>query len=189
MKMLVAGTAALAGVVMLTGFALIDYSKSFDRYQQLETDQVDAIVVLTGGVGRLSRALQLFSEIQAEFLLISGVEEAASLESIFPAEALSAIDNDRIVLEKTSQSTHENALYAREIMVQRQVHKILLVTSNYHLRRALFIFQQVFPGNIEIVPYAVESDTFHLKGWWRHPRSLRLAVQECLKFWWYRIAL
>lgn len=189
MKTAVSIFSVLAGCAVLAGFALVDYSRSFYHYRQLETNQVDAIVVLTGGRGRLSRALQLFSEIRAEFLLISGVQQATSLESIFTPEELVPVDRDRIILEKISRSTHENALYAREMLQQHHVRTLLLVTSNYHMRRALFIFQNVFPPNIEIIPYAVESDNFNVESWWRQPWSLTLAFQECLKYWWYRFFL
>jgi len=164
----------------LLGFSFYEFSLSFHEYQVVQKPKVDAVMVLTGGRGRLSPALRLFSEVNADWFLISGVGEKNSLNSIFSADELEGIDPEKIILEKQSRSTYQNAAFAKDILVEKGVRSVILVTSSYHMKRALFIFRSVFPENIELIPYGVESD---------RGVGLKLAILEYLKYQWYHWTL
>jgi len=176
----------LVGSVVLS---FVQYSMSFYNNAILPPHSIEGIVVLTGGKGRLSKALELFTSSQAKFLYIAGVKEATSLEAIFTETELEGVNRSQIILEKTSKTTHENALYARDYMIQNQAGSIVLLTSVYHMKRAAYIFSRVFPANIEIYSYAIESQNFSLEDWWKNPNSLRIAFTEFLKYGWYLLFL
>jgi uncharacterized SAM-binding protein YcdF (DUF218 family) len=57
----------------------------------------------------------------------------------------------------------------------------IVVTSNYHMPRALAELARVMPG-VTLIPYAVVDNNVHLERWWTYPGTTRLLVSEYLKF-------
>lgn len=182
----------LLAVIFVLGvfiaFSFYEFSLSFDEDYSPKKSGVDAVVVLTGDRGRLSPALKFFRETEAKWFLIAGVGEKSSLNSIFSSEELNNVDQEKILLEKYSRSTYQNATYAREILLEKGVQSLILVTSNYHVKRALFIFRAIFPENVQIIPYGVESGNF-MDSWWKSAKGVKLAILEYLKYQWYRWTL
>jgi uncharacterized SAM-binding protein YcdF (DUF218 family) len=81
------------------------------------------VIVVSGGFGGLSRAIESEARSSATFLRDLGV----------PADA--------IVLEDTSRDTRENAGLTRRVLEQRGYRRVLLVTSALHMPRALAKFR------------------------------------------------
>lgn len=129
----------------------------------------EAIVVLTGDHGRIPHALELLHERGSPLLIISGTAKGISLRDLVNQQegAIFHIKEtwERIVLESESSSTIENAERTAPILAKRGIHRILLVTSDYHMGRSLAIFHQVLP-DLEIFDYSVPSSLrrFNL-GW------------------------
>lgn len=174
---------------IFTAFSFYEFSLSFYDDYSLQKYEVDAVAVLTGGRGRLSPALRLFTETNSKWFLIAGVGEKISLTSIFSSNELNNVDPEKIILEKYSRSTYQNATYARDILLEKGVRSVILVTSTYHIKRALLIFRSIFPENVYVLPYAVESDNFLSENWFRSAKGLKLAILEYLKYQWYRWTL
>lgn len=146
--------------------------------------KADAIVVLTGGLGRTEVGLNLLSSDTAGVMVLSGVHEDAELNSIFFNKKLNEKDRLRIILEKRSRSTIENAIEVRRIFEEKGFRSMVLITSGYHMKRALYIFRRVMPEDYVIMPYSVDSPNFDGTRWWGS-RSLGLLTVEFLKFYWY----
>jgi uncharacterized SAM-binding protein YcdF (DUF218 family) len=144
----------------------------------------DAIVVLTGGRGRVEEGIRLYRDGQARWLLLSGVDPAVKRSDLYRERRDEGLA-DGILLEKTSKTTLENALYARDLLTSRSVHSIQLITSRYHMQRAQLLFRQLLPKGVAIYPYPVESRNL-LAAWWRQPIGLRLLFTECYKYWLFR---
>ncbi|HBQ20394.1 MAG TPA: hypothetical protein DD708_00495 [Deltaproteobacteria bacterium] len=161
------------------GFSFSDFYQSLSNPNFTETPSVDAVVALTGGRGRLSQALKLFTESKATVLFISGARNRTSVQAIFSSEELEKIDISKIYLEQESTSTYQNALQTRNYIIQHSLGSAILVTSNYHMKRAFFIFRELFPDNVEIIPYAVDATSI----------SWKVIFLEYLKYYWYRIIL
>ena len=109
-----------------------------------------------------------------------------TLGSIFSEEELSGTDTSKIYLDPKSTSTYQNALEARSYLIQQGVLSVILVTSNYHMKRAFFIFREVFPSNMDILPYPISSENFTPEEWWRHPQTIKIALTEFVKLGWYQ---
>jgi len=146
--------------------------------------KADAIVVLTGGLGRAEVGLNLLSVGTAGVMILSGVHEDADLGAIFFNKKLNENDKLRIILEKKSRSTIENAIEVRRIFEEKGFRSMVLITSGYHMKRALYIFRRVMPGDYIIMPYSVESPNFDETRWWGST-SFGLLTAEFLKFYWY----
>lgn len=146
--------------------------------------KADAIVVLTGGKGRVEEGLRLLRRGTGDLLVLSGVNRAADLDSIFISSSLGDAERERIVLEKDSRSTYGNAVEVERIVSERSIGSLILITSGYHMKRAERTFRRVLPARVVIEPYAVDSPNFDGERWWRGT-TLWISLVEFVKYYWY----
>ena len=70
-----------------------------------------------------------------------------------------------VITEDKSNDTFENALYVLKICKRRNFRRVILVTSAYHMPRAMFLFNEVkeknygYKGGIKIIPYPTDFKT------------------------------
>jgi hypothetical protein len=55
---------------------------------------------------------------------------------------------------------------------------VLIVTSNYHTRRARYIFSRIFPSTIAISVAAARDGDFDPEKWWESRKSVKLFSRE-----------
>lgn len=157
--------------------------------ETIRTIPREAVVVLTGDHSRIPKAIELLRVRESEFLLISGA--GASLKDLVnhqgdPSTHIHEVW-EKIRLESTSTSTIENARNSIPILRRAKIHRIVLVTSDYHMLRALQIFQQV--GNdFEYISYPVVSEFTELfsSNFDKWPGGTWKIFLEYLKFNLYR---
>ena len=86
-------------------------------------------------------------------LLISGVSPTGASEGKVSAEELQTFFNVPTKwLEEKSLTTKENALYTRQLLEKEGIHKIILVTNEWHMQRAKLLFQQ---QGFDVLPASV----------------------------------
>ncbi len=104
---------------------------------------------LTSAADRIVAGFELLREGKARALLLSGgpafPAPGVRSEPEWLADALRrwGADPARIVLETTSRNTHENAVESARIAAERRWGSLLLVTSAFHMSRALGCFRKV----------------------------------------------
>lgn len=126
--------------------------------QPLDGRTTDAIVVLTGGPGRLDRGLQLMEEGAAKRMLISGVDRAVKPHEL----AVSYDVPDRlfdccITLGQEALDTRSNGIETAQWLERRGYDTVRLITSDWHMRRAAFELRQALPPDIVLVYDAVPT--------------------------------
>lgn len=147
----------------------------------------DAIVVLTGGSGRLIYGLQLLAEGKGKKLFVSGVSRNMTVPVLLRQAAsdakapLPAIDPQAIALGHQARNTIGNADETAHWLKAQGYHSILLVTSDYHMPRSLLEFQKAEPG-IRITPAPVFPSDFITGNWWMDGESRTLMLLEYHKF-------
>ncbi|HEX7618870.1 MAG TPA: YdcF family protein, partial [Verrucomicrobiae bacterium] len=105
--------------------------------------KADAIVVLGGWVTeRPERAAELFKQGEAPKILVSGFGDGVSNEKLLEKEG---VTNAAISLENKSRTTRENAEFSIPLLRQMGAHRVIIVTSWYHSRRALACFEHYAP--------------------------------------------
>lgn len=120
------------------------------------TSPMDAIVVLTGGSNRIEQGLHLLDTGYAQHLFITGVNvnvDMKDIESIWDREKNAGVidPEDRleipccIALGRRAQNTRQNAKETAEWMKEKDVYSFILVTSNYHIPRAMLEFKAAMP--------------------------------------------
>lgn len=132
--------------------------------------QSDAIVVLTGGEGRLDRGLNLFAGGRAPYLFITSVYAPVTEDQIRARwKGQTPLPECCIVLDREADSTAQNALMTRQWVHNMNrdehtpsVHSIRLVTSNYHMPRALIDFARILP-DMTVYPHPIISDNARKK--------------------------
>lgn len=115
---------------------------------------VDAIIVLTGGKSRIETGLKLFSEGESAQLFITGVHEATTREEIVGRWQGAPLSDCCITIGHKANTTTENALEAQEWLAGKDYKTIRLVTSNYHMNRALLEFSDALP-DVKILPHPI----------------------------------
>lgn len=170
-------------ILVILAVLFVDFAyKTFSLRQRAA--RADAIVVLTGGLGRVEEGIRLYRDNQARWLLLVGVDPAVRKGELFREKAGSR-GGEGVVLEKVSRNTLENAIYARELIVRHQVRSIKLITSRYHMKRATLIFRSVLPREVAIYPHPVDSKNLK-EAWWSHSGSFRLLFSEFYKYCLFR---
>lgn len=149
------------------------------------SSNADAIVVLTGGKGRIPEGIALLRAGKGKVLIISGVASEVSADSIFRGK-LTQGELAGVILEKRSTSTYENAVEVRKLALARGFKSVVLITSVYHMKRAAYIFSQVMPPGVLIEPYFVTTPNFNENSWW-DSKSIGLLAIEFVKYRWYEL--
>jgi len=117
-----------------------------------------SVVVLTGGAGRIDRALDILEAKTAGRLLISGVDrdvKAAELAAEYdrPGELFDCC----IDLGFQAVDTRSNALEIARWAARRGDKSVRLVTSDWHMRRALLELERAMPSEVRILADAVQT--------------------------------
>ena len=142
----------------------------------------EAIVVLTGGRGRISKAIELYKEGKAGVLYVSGANQKASSTTILGSELKQAEQLGLAIIERKSKDTLENATETLNFIHQKNIKSVILVTSNYHLKRSLYVFKRILPEDVEILGYPVESLKINESNWWKTSIGVELTVGEYIKY-------
>ncbi len=191
-KMIIITAFLPIAVLLSTVWLFVDFMETMraDTFAN-ECGHADAIVALTGGSGRLKKALALLLSEKGDYLIISGVNKSSDIGSIFFVEFMEKkyVPHERVIMEKGSKSTYENALATKKIVEFRNFKSLILLTSGYHMRRALYTFRRVLPFDVAICAYPVYSPNFKLDNIWRDSRSFFILLSEFIKFYWYRLFL
>jgi len=156
--------------------SLILFTVAFGREYQIISSQpihswsvdinADCAVVLTGGSNRVREGLDLLSRGQVKKLIISGVFANANLRDIFPLWPFYGdVSEKDVVLERRSTTTFGNAQQSLSLVEALSCRDVALVTSNFHMYRALQTFQASYPETIQLLPFAVNPGRAESNVW------------------------
>jgi uncharacterized SAM-binding protein YcdF (DUF218 family) len=142
----------------------------------------DGIVVLTGGSSRVSDAMELLADGYGKRLLISGVHPTSAASDI----SRSVTDNQSLMnccvdLDRSAVNTRSNAAETRRWARERGFKSLIVVTSNYHMPRAIVELSHAMP-DITLIPYAVVGDKWRDEPWWTNGATMRLLLSEYVKY-------
>ncbi len=158
----------------------------------------DDRVYLDAGADRLMHALQLYRMGKIKKILITGatifvsgekqVSEARKLAQVLRLCQVPASD---IILEENARNTRENALFSKEILEKQFPDQAyLLITSAFHMPRALGCFRQVGlePQPFSAGFYTIDADRVGLGSFIPDEHAIYLwfvLVHEIVGYWVY----
>jgi len=174
-------TAGLVAAIVLTG-------GFFWFVFQVKTEEVtldrnaDGIVVLTGAPARIPDAIELLAADRGKRLLITGVHhdtraaEIARLMPLYSKYFTCCVDLDRSAL-----NTFGNAIETKRWAVDHNFNSLIIVTSNWHMPRAMAEMEHQMPQTT-LIPFPVVSEKIKANPWWSNAETLRLFISEYLKY-------
>jgi uncharacterized SAM-binding protein YcdF (DUF218 family) len=176
----IAVLAVIAGVAWLGGLAW--FASKVPDEETTDRSKTDAIVVLTGGTGRLETGLRLLEEKLARQLFVSGVAHGVDVAALLrvaqrrPDELACCI-----AVGYRADNTAGNAKETAEWVEKQGFMSIRLVTASYHMPRSLVEFHRAMP-NVRIVPHPVFPPRFKGSRWWLWPGTAALLSSEFVKY-------
>ena len=142
--------------------------------------KADGIVALTGGNERLDTAVALFERGVGKRLLVSGVSEQTTKQTVgklSEGRRRFACCADIGYAEDTHGNAEETAQWARD----NRFSSLVIVTARYHMPRTLQEFSTAMP-NVTLIPYPVNQTRIDLSGWWQHGNTIALLHREYVKY-------
>jgi uncharacterized SAM-binding protein YcdF (DUF218 family) len=191
---------ALCLAFLLAG-EIYDYQDSVDGKT---LPPVDAIVCLAGGRGRISTAgdvwFRYWEQVNEKgsltgrvpILYFSGMGRQANwiqVSSQLRRGILQTIRQSDTVIETESFNTDANARWFLRYAQKKHWKRILLLTSNYHMKRARFIFEEVLKGAeepIQVETLSLFQEPFSPEEWRFDLNGVRVTLWEYLKWVYYK---
>jgi uncharacterized SAM-binding protein YcdF (DUF218 family) len=174
--------AALAIIFVAAAVGFVGFLSQLRGVEIRPSRNADGIVVLTGGSSRVSDAMELLADGYGKRLLISGVHPTNDARDI----SRSLPDNQSLMgccvdLDHSAVNTRSNASQTRRWAHERGFKSLIVVTSNYHMPRALVELSHAMP-DIALVPFAVVGDKWRDEPWWTSGTTFRLLLLEYVKY-------
>ena len=157
-------------------------------------ENVDCIIVL-GSIKatqyRVPVAVAAYKAGRANKLLFCGGNlqdfpdgRCSEADQMYKAALELGIAEEDLILDNSSQNTIENILFAL-INLQRNfclnnVHRVLLVTTSYHMRRIIAIARYLFPDHITIIPCPANDTNTRRDNWMNTSAGIKRAKAEAM---------
>jgi uncharacterized SAM-binding protein YcdF (DUF218 family) len=145
----------VAAGALAWGIGFVWFIVSLDQATPVSV-ATDAVVVLTGGPGRVARGAAVLDAGSARRMLVSGVGRGVTdAELAATVDAPRALFADKVDLGFAAIDTRSNAEETRDWMVRHRYRSLRLVTSAPHMKRARLELAARLPKTISILPDAV----------------------------------
>jgi uncharacterized SAM-binding protein YcdF (DUF218 family) len=136
----------------------------------------DGIVAFTGGPERVESALRLLAIDRADRLLLSGIGGGAELAELAHRAGVEPhLLAPRVTIDRSATTTRGNAAATAAWAHANGVHSLLVVTSTYHMPRAMTELARALP-DVTLYPLPVPDRRE------RPGAPLRLMAEEYIKF-------
>lgn len=159
-------------------------------------EQADVVIVLgsiKAPLYRIPVAARLYHEGKSDKIIVCGGKVRnfengimSECEAMKNAAIEHGVKAEDIVTEEQSMSTYENLINAKSIINNRfpQCKSIILVTTAYHMRRAVKMAEKTFEG-IRIIPCPANDGSTRRETWYKTDKGRNTALDECMKFGYY----
>lgn len=153
-------------------------SKTQKNYNDQVMQDIDAVVVLTGDDKRIEHGISIFETQQISHIYISGVHEK------FSRNNLQSYRRCCFVFGYQANDTRGNVIEVHDWLKKNNFRRIALVTSDYHMPRALSMFEKAMSPHISIYPIPTHYGT--LASILKKPRQFKVVFLEFHKYMLYR---
>jgi len=152
---------SFTALILLWGIGLALFMATIENTSPIPTKKADAILVLTGGKNRITKGLHLFASGLSKQLFISGVHPDTKLrdiKKIWKAKLPACC----ITLGHEATTTTQNAEEIQKWLADKDYETFILITSHYHMPRALIELENIGIKKSQITRYAFKQDDFTL---------------------------
>jgi uncharacterized SAM-binding protein YcdF (DUF218 family) len=174
--------AAIGAVVAVIAAGFAGFLFNLRSTELKPERKADGIVVLTGGSSRVSDAMELLAAGYGKRLLISGVHPTIAAADISRSvQEGQGLFHCCVDLDHSAVNTRSNALETKRWAKERGFKSLVVVTSNYHMPRAIVELSHAMP-DIALVPFSVVGDKWRDEPWWSSGATFRLVLYEYVKY-------
>jgi len=152
-----------------------------------QLERSDAIILLSDDnfyADRATRAAELYRQNLAPTVVASGVRlrPYAGISELMTHDLVErGVPKERVVpFPQDADNTREEAEALKTLARQKGWKSVIIVTSNYHTRRARYIFRKVFPGDIKVAMASARDADFDPSNWYEHRRARQRFEHEVL---------
>jgi uncharacterized SAM-binding protein YcdF (DUF218 family) len=145
----------------------------------------DAIVILGDDnfyADRATHAAELFRQGVAPEVVASGkrLRPDAGISELMEHDLVErGVPKDKIMrLVHDADNTIEEAQAVAKVAKDHHWKSMVIVTSNYHTRRARYIFERVFPASVSVSVASARDGDFDPERWWEKRKSIKLFTRE-----------
>jgi uncharacterized SAM-binding protein YcdF (DUF218 family) len=150
-----------AGAFILVLYALgfILFTVTLGKPVAADAGRTEAIVVITGGSGRIERGIEVLESGRARRLLVAGADPAVTKRDLIRRlGGHRRLVNCCVDLGSESVDTRSNAEEASRWLARHGYRSFRLITSDWHMRRARYDFREVLGDRYKIVPDAIRTE-------------------------------
>lgn len=154
-----------------------------------QLEKSDAIIVLSDDnfyADRATRAAELYRQNLASVVVASGIRlrPYAGISELMAHDLIErGVPKDRIVVfPQDADSTKEEAQALLKLVQEKNWKSVIVVTSNYHTRRARFIVGKVFGTGITVRIASARDGDYDPAHWWERRKSVKRFTHEVLGY-------
>ena len=145
----------------------------------------DAIIMLSADnfyADRATRSAEIYRQGLAPVVVASGqrLRPHAGIAELMEHDLIErGVPKERILqFAHDADSTREEAESLAKLAKEKKWNSVIVVTSNYHTRRAGYIFRRVLPKNISVKVAAARDGDFDPASWFEHRKGTKLFFRE-----------
>ncbi len=148
-------------------------------------EPADAIIILSDDnfyADRAAHAADLYRHGMAPIVVASGrrLRPYAGIAELMEHDLIErGVPKDKIVrISHNAENTRDEAQVLAQQALERKWRSVIVVTSNYHTRRARYIFLHVFPAQTQVRVSGAQDGDFDPQHWWQARKSLKEFTRE-----------
>ena len=148
---------------------LYDLENSYSIISEKNLEKGEVYVLLGGGIitttgegnipgimpaVRIMKTAEYYKKYPKKIYISGGspLQNQESESSVYARELISlGVNSEDIIVEENSKNTNENALFIKQELEKNGIKNIILITSAFHMKRSMFIFEKNLDG-VEIIP-------------------------------------
>ncbi len=148
-------------------------------------EKSDAIIILSDDnfyADRATRAAELFRQNLAPVVVASGIRlrPYAGVSELMTHDLIErGVPKEKILpFPQDADSTKEEAEALRKLLQQKNWKQVIVVTSNYHTRRAKYIFNKILGAGFAVRMASARDGDYDPAQWWQHRKSFKRFTHE-----------
>jgi len=184
----VARSVAAFALLVLIGAGAVFVAPGFLLEGPLEPLQPSDVIIVVSGDEALARyrdGVRLYKAGWAPRILFSGAAWDGTHSNADVMRSMAIADGvppSAILVDPLADDTYGNAVNSREILTRYGLQSAVLVTSPYHLHRAVMTFRGVYEGTgIRVTGRSAPDGEWRKTNWWMQSRTRWLTMRELEK--------
>ena len=157
-------------------------------------EKSDAIIILSDDnfyADRATRAAEIFRQKLAPLVVASGIRlrPNAGIAELMTHDLVErGVPRENILpFPQDADDTKEEAGFLRKLVQEKNWKNVIVVTSNYHTRRAKYILGKVFAKDVTIRMAGARDADYDPEHWWEQRKSVKRYFHEIGGYvvaWW-----